>query len=46
MDANQGMRPATKADIEEVAAGLNKEFVRLEKNLMSLRARLMRLKIK
>jgi hypothetical protein len=33
MNATQGMRPATKADVEEVAAMANKQFTNLEKKI-------------
>jgi hypothetical protein len=36
MKTNEAMQPATKADVEEVAAGLNKEFVRLENKVDAL----------
>jgi hypothetical protein len=36
MNVNQSMRAATKGDVEEVAAGLNKELVRLENKVNGL----------
>jgi hypothetical protein len=36
MDEKQQIHPATKADVEEVAAGLHTEFVRLEKKVNAL----------
>jgi hypothetical protein len=36
MNATQGNVPATKADVEEVAAGLHTEFVRLENKVDGL----------
>jgi hypothetical protein len=36
MDTNEAMQPATKGDVEEVAAGLHTEFVRLEKKVDGL----------
>ena len=36
MDEKQQIHPATKADVEAVAAGLHTEFVRLEKKVDAL----------
>ena len=46
MDTNEAMQPATKADVEEVAAGLNKEFVRLENKVDALDSKVDGLEVK